>query len=248
MSGRPPARRRKSVAARLRPFWLPIALTVLLFSIAAGFSLTWSGFGPKNVLVTGNRIVPRDEILARASVERNVNMWLQNTGAMARRVEAIPYVESVGVFRLPPATLLVHVRERKPFATVDAGGETVVVDRDMRVLTLGTGDPSLPRFILPALPPPLPGEFLREPQAIGLRDDYNALIAAHVVALVLEYDRYDGLVATVRGGVRLLLGSDGDLDAKLPLIDPILAQVVRKQRRVAAVDLRAPRTPVIVFK
>ena len=236
-----------SVAARMRPFWLPIALAVLIVSAAAGFSLTWSGFGARNVVVTGNRIVSRDEILAHARVATNVNMWLQNTAAMAGRVEAIPYVESAAVFRLPPATMIVHVRERKPFAVVDAGGDAVLVDRNMRVLAPSTGDPPLPRFVLPQQPL-APGEFLHGAKALALRDDYDALIAAHVVALQLEYDRYDGLVATVRGGVRLLLGSDADLSEKLPLVDPILSQVVRKQRRVAAVDLRAPRTPVIVFK
>lgn len=233
----------------MRPFWLPIALVALLVSIAAGFSLTWSGFEPKSIVVTGNRVVPRDEILARAGVATNVNMWLQNTRAMANRIESIPYVEWAGVFRLPPATVLIHVRERRPFAEVVADGEPAVVDRNLRVLTLGAGDRSLPLFVLPETATALsPGAFLRDPKSAALRDDYEAMIAAHVFPLQLQYDRYEGLVATVRGGVRLLLGDDGDLAAKLPLVDPILSQVVRKQQRVAAVDLRAPRSPVIVFK
>lgn len=233
----------------MRPFWLPIALVALIGSMAAGFALTWSGFEPKNVVVMGNRIVPRDEILARARVSPNVNMWLQSTRAMAARVEAIPFVEWAGVYRVPPTTIVVRVSERKPFAVVLTGGESAVVDRNLRVLTLGAANSSLPRLVLPASEPALlPGAFLRDARATGLRDDYEAMIAAHVVPLQLEYDRYDGLVATVRGGVRLLLGDDAGLAQTLPLVDPILAQVVRKQRRVAAVDLRAPRTPVIVFK
>lgn len=232
----------------MRPFWLPIALCVLLLSVAAGFSLTWSGFEPKNLVVTGNRVVPRDEILAHARIAPNVNMWLQSTHAIAVRIETIPYIESVGVFRLPPATIVLRVRERKPFALAVVAGETALVDRNLRVLSLEPSDFSLPRLLLPGAMPPVPGQFVRSAKALSLRDDYEAMIAAHVVPLQLEYDRYDGLVATVRGGVRLLLGDDTNLAQKLALVDPILAQVVRKQGRVAAVDLRAPRTPVIVFK
>ena len=52
----------------------------------------------------------------------------------------------------------------------------------------------------------------------------------------------------MRNGLRLLLGSEKDLAQKLALVDPILSQVVGKQRRVAAIDLRAPATPVIVYR
>jgi cell division protein FtsQ len=239
-------RRKASAAARLRPFWLPIAIAVLLCSAAIGFALSWSGFNPSHVEVSGNRVVATADILARARIARNVNMWLQNTGAMRRRIETIPYVLSARVLRLPPSTIAISVRERRPFAVVLNGEQSALADRDLRVLALGD-DPALPRFVLPDGTPLLPGDFLHG-RAQRLRFDYDAMIAAHVVPLQLQYDRFGGLVATVRGGVRLLFGDEIDLSAKLPLVDPILAQVVRKQRHVAAVDLRAPRTPVIEFK
>lgn len=246
MNGRNGRRRKAPLAARLRPFWLPIAIVVLLLSAGAGFALTWSGFNPTHVRVSGNHVVSTAEILARARVSRSVNMWLQNTGAMRRRVEAIPYVLSARVVRLPPTTIAIAVRERRPFAAVVSGDQTALADADLRVLGFGD-DAALPRFVLPAGVALEPGNFLGGP-AQRLRVDYDAMIAARVVPLQLQYDRFGGLVATVRGGVRLLFGDEADLSRKLVLVDPILAQVVRKQRRVAAVDLRAPKTPVVVFK
>jgi cell division protein FtsQ len=248
--GGPAARRRKaSPAARMRPFWLTIAIAAVASLGVGAFLASWSGFRPEYVEVTGNAVVKRSEILSHAAIAGNVNMWLQNTGAIASRVRAIPYVSTATVYRVPPSTIVIAVRERSPFAVVDDGVQTALVDRDLRILQLSAGDEALPRFELAQPDVALQaGRFLTDPKAIGMRDDYEAMIAAHVVPLKLEYDRYDGLVATVRGGVRILLGDDADLDKKLLLVDPILAQVVRKQRRVAAVDLRAPRTPVIVFK
>ena len=215
----------------------------------AAFAWTWPGFEPSRVEVAGNRVVPSAEIAARAGVLRNVNMWLQNTGAMAKRVATIPYVANAHVYRIPPSSIVIAVRERTPFAVVSTGTQEVVVDRDLRILEPSTGAGTLPRLVLAEPDASMdPGRFLTDAKAVALRDDYEAMIAAHVVPLRLEFDRYGGLVATVRGDVRIMFGDDTDLGKKLPLVDPILAQVVRKQRRVAAVDLRAPGTPVIVFR
>ncbi|MEO6836577.1 MAG: FtsQ-type POTRA domain-containing protein [Candidatus Tumulicola sp.] len=248
--GRPTDRRRKASAGRrLRPFWIPIAIGAAFLLGAAAFVIAWPGFEPTSVDVTGNRLVPRAEILAHAAISERINMWLQNPGAMARRVATIPYVGTVHVYRVPPSTIAIAIRERLPFAVVRSGMQAVVVDRDLRVLQSGGDDSALPLFVLPDPNAAFePGRFLTAPNAVAIRDDYDAMIAAHVVPVELTFDRFGGLVATVRGGVRILLGDDADLSKKLPLVDPILAQVVRKQRRVAAVDLRAPATPVIVFK
>jgi len=48
--------------------------------------------------------------------------------------------------------------------------------------------------------------------------------------------------------LRLLFGSETDLSRKLTLADAILSQLVSRQRRVAAIDLRAPSAPVLVYR
>ncbi len=48
--------------------------------------------------------------------------------------------------------------------------------------------------------------------------------------------------------MRVLIGQESDLGQKLTLVDAILAQVVRGQRRVAAIDVRAPAAPVVVYR
>jgi cell division septal protein FtsQ len=177
-----------------------------------------------------------------------VNMWLQNGRAIARRVEAIPYVETAHVHRFPPATVLISVTERTPFAVVISDGQSMLVDRHLRVLAPQYDATALPQLTLPPGVGLDPGTFVARKDASALAADYDAMIAGHVVPLELHYDKFGGLVATVRGGIEILLGDDGDLSKKLPLVDPILAQVVRKERKVRQVDLRAPNTPVVVYR
>jgi len=242
-------RRAVSAAARLRPFWVVIAIGLGLAAIGGLCAVFWPGFYPRSFDVTGNRVVSRDEILQHAAIAGNVNMWLQKPSTIAARIEKIPYVAVAHVHRFPPATIAISVRERTPFAVLRSGNHAVLVDRDLRVLQEVRDEPNLPVLQTRAGVGLPDGAFLVEPSVVALRDDYDALTAAHVVPVELSFDSYGGLVATVRGGVRILLGDDSvDLNKKLALVDPILAQVVRKERRVSAVDLRAPSTPVVVYK
>jgi cell division septal protein FtsQ len=234
--------------ARARPFWMPIALGAALVFVGLAFAATWPGFDPRQIAVTGNRRVTRGEILARAAVAPHVSIWLQNTGAIAVRIEAIPFIATAAVHRIPPAAIKIVVAERVPFALLRSGANAVVIDRALRVLTLATGDERLPVFLVEPDLDLWPGEFVRTHTAIDLRNTYEAMTARRIVPVELGFDRFGGLVVTMPGGLRLLLGGQNDLGRKLTLADAILAQVVGGQQRVAAIDLRAPAAPVLVYR
>ena len=124
----------------------------------------------------------------------------------------------------------------------------MLVDRDLRVLEPATGDETLPIFVVESSADVTAGEYLRTRDTIELRDAYEAIAARRIIPLELRFDRFGGLVVTIQGGLRLLLGTQNDLGAKLTLADAILSQVVGHQRRVAAIDLRAPAAPVLVYR
>lgn len=243
------ARRRKlSAAARVRPFWVPLALLTVIILAALAVAATWPGFAVKRVEVAGNMRVPRTEILAHARVARERSIWLQSTGAIERRIEEIPYIATASIHRVPPASLRIVVTERVPFAVLRSGAETVTVDRTLRVLSMGIVATGLPVFILQPGVELSAGGFVLRRDAATLRDAYDAMAARQIEPLAVSFDRYGGLVITLHGGVRLLLGQEKDLAQKVTLVDAILAQVVRGQRRVAAIDVRAPGTPVVVYR
>lgn len=227
---------------------MPIALSAIL--VIAGFAVaaTWPGFVAKSVLVSGNNRVSREEILTRAQITPHVSIWLQNAGAITKRIEAIPYIDAAHVRRIPPSTLRIVVSERRPFAILSSGDEEALVDRALRVLEPAPLEPIYPVLILKPGATFEPGEFVRRSDALALRDAYEEMEGGKIVPISLQYDRFDGLVATTHGGLRLLLGSQSDLSRKLTLADAILSQLVSRQRRVAAIDLRAPTAPVLVYR
>ncbi len=248
MKSKTPKRRKKNAAARLRPFWILIAFLVLLGAVVVAGAALWPGFTPKSIEVNGNHNASRAEILAKAGIEPNVNVWLQNLGAIEARVASIPYVGAVHVRRIPPATVAIDVTERIPFAVVTEDSQAVLVDRDLRVLQAADAPSDLVTFTLPSGSDLTPGVFLKSDDAVRLRTSYDELIAAHVVPIALGFDKFDGLVATMRGGIQVMLGDDDEMARKIALIDPILAQVVRRGKPADAIDLRAPNTPVVDYK
>lgn len=241
---KPIARRKRSAASRLKPFWILLVLFAAIFIIGGYYVATWPGFRAGQVAVIGNHRVATREILRRADVHRRVNIWLQDMRAVADRVAAIPDVGSVTVLRGFPASLSIVVHERSPFAVVRSGAATAVTDRQMRVLTAPAG-PRLPRFLV-TVNLPKPGQFIRNERVVALRDDYELLTAADVIIVSLQYDRFGDLVAMTPRGVQILLGDDADLKRKAALIGPILSQVAGK--KIAAIDLRAPGTPVVKYR
>lgn len=245
---RPARRRRLSTAARLRPFWVLIALAVALGGGAVAYAVAWPGFYPSAVRVSGNHAVGADEIVASAGVLGHVNVWLQNTAAMQKRIEALPDILTARVHRIPPAVVAIDVVERTPFARVRSGTATATIDNDLRVLSPGTPAPALPEFAVSPGLSLVPGSFLTDPHVRRLHAVYTALDAAHVAVLRLGFDRFGGVIATLPDGVAVLLGEQEPLASTVGLIAPILAQGARQPRAIKALDLRAPNTPVIVYR
>lgn len=243
-----PKRKQKSGAARLRPFWFLLVLLAAAAAFGGYYAATWPGFFPRSIAVRGNRIVPRAEILARARIVPDANVWLQNTRAASARIQAIPYVKDAAIHRSLPAGVRIDVTERVPYAIVKSGPSALLVDRDLRVLQSAPHGIALPVFVQKLANVPAPGAFLKDEAILRLRDDYDALAQAHVIVTTLHYDKFGDLDAGMRSGVQLLLGDDSELAQKTGLIGPILSQVAANGRRVAAVDLRAAKTPVVVYK
>jgi cell division septal protein FtsQ len=241
-------RRKPAATARLRPFWLLIVALVLLVGAGAYVVLTLPVFRPREILARGTSVVSPGDVVRRAAIDRGQNMWLQNSSAIVKRVEEIPYVAGAHIERTWPGIETIVVVERTPYAIVPSTGGALLVDRDLRVLGPAPDGARLPQLRANDIEGADAGTFLSDPGLLSLRDDNQALLDARITARALEHDKYGDLVATLADGVRVLFGDDGDLQKKIPLVNPILNQVGRAGRPIAAIDLRAADTPVVIYK
>lgn len=240
-------RSKPTLLARLRRFWILIAVVATAAAVAGYLLASRPELRVHSITVSGNHVVETRSIVAAAAIPLDQNVWFLNTGAIARRIEAIPYVATAKVHRRLLADIELSVTERAPVACVFAGDEGYTIDAQLRVLADGCAA-TLPRYVVTLAAPPKPGVFLPPDQAGRLRSDDVTLAGAGIAVRALSFDRFGSLDATTTTGLALQLGDDADLAAKARLIGPILESTQKRLHAILGIDLRAPSTPIVTFK
>jgi cell division septal protein FtsQ len=216
---------------------------------ALGALATLPAFRLHALTVTGTSHVGRDEVVARAALDPQANIWLLDTSATERRIESIPYVLAAHVHRRPPGDVWIDVTERTPAACVrDAHGHELLVDAALRVLeeicTPGYGLTYDVRARLDAGA----GAFLADPELHALEADADALAADGDRYRAFSHDAFGQLQATMQSGIEVRFGDDDDLARKQRLIGPILAELGPRALDVRTLDVRAPAAPVVEYR
>jgi len=196
------------------PFWGPLLLRRLAF------------FRVHRVEILGARYVAPRDILTRLHVDTMASVW-DPTGPLAVRVARHPEIQSAVVHRKLPGTLVIEIVERVPIALVAATGGFRVYDERGVALPI---DPARVPIDLPVL---------IERDTTALR-----LLGAMRVGRPSLYERVSAVRRAGRDELILQLKTepvrvmqDVTLE-RLADIDPVEADLGRKQLRVAEIDLR----------
>ena len=241
-------RTKPSLAGAVRTFWV-LAVLGLVVLCALGFAVVNA---PQlrvrsiDANVPSGGPVTKIAAIAAARIDPDANLWLLNTGAIRRGVEAIPYVATAIVRRaqFPRPSVVLDVTLREPTGCVHSSSGTVTIDATARVLAANCVSGNLPAVDIGVMPPVAPGATLAAPEIDRLLADARA-IGEHIPVRIVRRDRFGGLEAVDSRGVLLRFGSDADLPAKLALVEPI--RNTTHGRPLRTIDLRAPATPIIEF-
>jgi hypothetical protein len=246
-----PRRRKPSLAARARPFWI-VAVLGAAFVTAGGAWLAqapWFRVERVAIDVPLGSPVSREEVRAAAAVAPGANLWLLNPWAIGRRIEAIPYVERATLHReqFPQPFVELGITLRRPASCVRAGVQVVTLDRTARVLPAGCAAGAAMSIEAEDAALPAIGATVTDPDVSRLVADGKILSDADLSVRVMRRDRWGGLEAVDVTGVTLRFGEDDDLAKKAALVGPVRAGIGTK-RALRAIDLRAPATPTVEFR
>ncbi|MBV8151393.1 MAG: FtsQ-type POTRA domain-containing protein [Candidatus Eremiobacteraeota bacterium] len=234
--------------AALRVFSVFIVLGIGAAAYGGWLLANWNAFDPTTIGVQGNARVAGGEILRRAAIPADRNVWLIDKAAAQRRVEAIPWIRTARIHRALPNGVTIDVTEREPAGCVEAasGSYVYLVDDQARVLEVGCPPSLAPVFVLaedaalrPGATLPSAGVFRR------LLADSRLLASDHIAAARLRLAEFDSLEVTLRSGLIVRFGKDRDLAEKAGLVDPILRTYGPRAPDLAVIDLRSPTTPVV---
>jgi cell division protein FtsQ len=199
------------------------------------------------------------DVIAAAALPPNRNAWLINRGAVARRIEALPWIGRASLRVIWPNSLAIEVTERQPVARVELSptqGEEpqaryAVVDETQRILSLRVSAQEAQLPVLVVLP--LPRSDATVGTALASKDIARALAALQALrALGLRVSEVaiapsTGISATADRNLRVLFGDDEDLAKKAQLFEAIVAKISTPQR-VAYVDVRSVRAPTVLYR
>ena len=233
-------------AGRRRLERVTLVLAVAAFAVGALVATRTPLLDVDRVEVTGVERTSVDEVRRAAGIDRGDPLISVDPGAVARRVEGLPWVAAARVERSWPSTVQVQVTERVAVAVVQVTDDhAAVVDVEGWVLAVEPRAADVAPD--PAGRPVLTGVDGRVSK--GERLDGDARQALEVAAAVAE--RMPGVVASVstdldaelvEGGA-IRFGDTDDLDAKVTAAKTVLSDV--DTACLELLDVRVPGSPAL---
>jgi cell division protein FtsQ len=207
-----------------RRYPIVIAGAVALVLVAVWIVAFSPLLGARTVTVTGIKAVTSAQVKAAAAIKSGTPLVRLDTGAVRKRVEAVPGIASASVSVSYPSTVRIRVTERVAVGYLAAagGGSFTLVDRSgAQYEKVDTAPAGLPRFALPT------GATSAVAQATG---QAVTVVAAALSSAVLSQlnqisaDTPQAITLTLRDGRTIAWGSADRSRQKAALLPAVLAQ------------------------
>jgi len=246
-------RRRALVKAQgRRRLGLLLAVVAAVAAVAGYWVLRMSpAFDVTSVRVSGAPPALQRQIEQTvAAATRGHSLLGMDGAAVARRVEAIPFVQSATVDRAFPHTLALRVVVYRPSAYATIGSQGYLIAADGRVLgTARTAPHGVPAVSLPD------GTTLGVGGRTGDENVAAALtvLSAQTPSFIADVGRIGELIprsgtitAVVDRHIQLRLGTPDGLVEKMAVVERVMRRIQGAQRtNMAYLDVSAPGRPAI---
>ena len=236
--------RRDAGRRRLRRVTLALGVVALL--VLALVATRTALLDVDRVTVSGTERTTVDEVRNAAGITIGEPLLSVDPGAVAARVEELPWVASATVSRSWPATVEVQVAERVPVAVIQVTDSlAAMVDADGWVVGVeereagGPTEASGPLVLTGIEDPVAEGERLDAParEALAVAVATAERMPGTVVAVSTELD------AALADGGAIRFGSLDDLDEKITAAMTVLSDV--DTSCLELLDVRVPGSPAL---
>lgn len=204
----------------------------LLFSVLAIVIITMFSplFNIKEIIVTGNEKITKDEIISLSQINIEENTYKINTKKVENRILENPYIKSVEVKRSLPSGIILTVQERKTTFMIEYGNGYVYVNNQGYILEISSGKLEVPilQGVETAVEELVPGnrlcnEDLKKLSTVNkiMEMAYNNEIANLITRIDMENSQNYKIVLESEQKVAYL-GDETELNTKILSIKAIL--------------------------
>jgi cell division protein FtsQ len=219
-----------------------LAGTVLI--VGGWFALHSPVFSARALTVTGNVHETAAQVLTQGGLAGHPALLDVNAGAVATRIEKLPWVASAAVHVSWPDGVHVVVTEETPrLVASEPGGRWATLSADGRVLAVSASRPAGLLLLTVPVAPGAPGTSMDARDAAGLRvaSTLPASFAAQVTAVTVEPQGWVQLAMTTP--ILVDIGSDAQLPAKYEDVSSILSGASLHNGDV--IDVSVPDAPTV---
>ena len=198
-------------------------------------------FDVDHVRVTGTSHVTVAQVDGVAGVHPHDRLLFVNTGAIARRVEQLPWVRHASVTRELPGTVRIVVTEYSPSAYMRTTNGVLLVAADGRVLG-SAREPARGLFEVRGVRrAPAPGNTIAPAGAASVVGRLPHALASQVVAVDVSGG---GLALDLASGGAIRFGNDSALDAKAASALAVIEHLGAAHAHFGYIDVSTPDRPV----
>jgi len=237
--------RRAEARRRLRV--LAVLLVVAALGVGGWAAVRSPLLDVDHIGIRGAEHTTVEDALAATGIDRGDPLLFVDTGAVARRLEALPWVADASVSRHFPGELRVDVREREARSWVRVDDEHVaLVDATGRVLDDRAPNALYVPELLDAGAVPEAGETIAQPAAAAVAAAIPDELLVFVRGVRVDDAGGEGTnaVLVLEGGTEVRLGEPtGDLSDRFAVAIALLGHL--DGRHVAYLDVSVPEAPVV---
>jgi len=232
-------------------------IDIVVIAILSCFVLSLPIWRIHKVEVKGAVYIPQGKIKGLARVPMNENIFMLDPAEIKERFAKTVQIKDLHIKRKLPGTVVIEIKERRPFAIVNIGSTPAIMDNEGYIIAKSGLSSSIYRADLGKLPVIrgvgrnvldkngrlLPTETMFIDQTIILLSSF-----LDIGSVQIELSDRDNVSVYIEDILRVKIGNYDKIEKKIGVLKALLIPAKEKLEKVAYIDVRVPDDPVIRFR
>ena len=226
-----------------------IFIIIFIFVIFGAFILSSELFSLKNIYVTGNKTVPKDDIVRLSNLQYGQNVFRMNKKKIIRDIFENPKIKAARIKRILPSSVSLDIIEREAIALIPYLGSYLNIDEEAMIFEVsGTSQnmnaPVIEGFSFNDFKI---GEVLKidnsEQLDIALKIS-NALKNSKLNEdiSIINLEDLENILLITRTGIRIYL-CNNNIDYKIRMAKTIIEDLLKNNEK-GIIDMRHDGNPI----
>lgn len=226
-----------------------VFIGILIFASIMVFILSSDIFLLKNIYVTGNKTIPKDDIINLSGLQYGQNLFKMNKKKIYKNLFNNPKIKAIRIKRILPSSLSIDIIERVAVAAIPYLGSYLNIDEESLIievasLSQGTNIPVLEGLSF--------DDFKMGEEFKGDNDEQLEIVLRILTALknaelskeinLINIEDTDNIVLTSTSDISVIL-NNSNLDYKIQMAKLIIEDLIKNDKK-GIIDMKHEGNPI----